>query len=265
VSEQPGSARILDIDQNIQNSSEVTLVSTQTTHEYLAFIWRQYQQANRKVKSGLLDEIEKNTQMHRKAAIRLMKSKSEPQFRRGAGKSINSYTDASKSLLKKLWKAMGFLGSVRLIGTIKISISQWDNPNLDDYSKMELVTMSASTIERVLKDEKAILRRRCNTGTTRSVSKPKVEIPIRDLSNKPTVPGHCEIDCVAHCGGSLTGEHIWTLTVTDIISGHTECEAMIAKNGLQVELALYKIEMRLPFPLLALYMDNGSEFLNGNI
>jgi hypothetical protein len=78
-----------------------------------------------------------------------MKSKSEPPFRRGAGKSINSYTDASKSLLKKLWKAMGFLGSVRLIGTIKISISQWDNPNLDDYSKMELVTMSASTIESV--------------------------------------------------------------------------------------------------------------------
>jgi hypothetical protein len=79
------------------------------------------------------------------------------------------------------------------------------------------------------------------------------------------VPGHCEIDCVAHCGGSLTGEHIWTLTVTDIISGHTECEAMIAKNGLQVELALYLIEQRLPFPILALYMDNGSEFLNGNI
>lgn len=265
MSRQPEDARILDIDQNIQNSQEVTLVSTQAIHEYLALIWKQYQEMNKKGKSKLLDEIEKNTEMHRKAAIRLMKSKSEPKFKRGSGKSVNSYSDASKVFLVKLWKDMGYLGSVRLKGAIPIWIEHWDNKDLDDYSRMELKTMSVSTIERTLKEEKANLRRRLNTGTKRSDSKPKVEIPIRDLSEKPTELGHCEIDCVAHCGGSLTGSHVWTLTLTDIVSGQTECEALLAKNGFEVELALREIEKRLPFKIIALYMDNGSEFLNGNI
>jgi hypothetical protein len=43
VSEQSGNARISDIDQNIRNSSKVFLVTSQPTHECLAFILRQYQ------------------------------------------------------------------------------------------------------------------------------------------------------------------------------------------------------------------------------
>lgn len=265
MNEQPENARILDTYQNIQNSQEVAPVSIQATHEYLALIWKQYQEASWTEKSRLLDEIVKNTNMHRKAATRLMNKKSKPQFKRGAGKTVNAYSDASKVFLKKLWKDMGYLGSVRLKGAIPIWIEHWDNKDLDDYSRIELKTMSVSTIERTLKEEKANLRRRLNTGTKRSNSKPKVEIPIRDLSEKPTELGHCEIDCVAHCGGSLTGSHVWTLTLTDIISGQTECEALLAKNGFEVELALREIEKRLPFKITTLYMDNGSEFLNGNI
>ena len=53
--------------------------------------------------------------------------------------------------------------------------------------------------------------------------------------------------------------------MTDIFSGTTECEALAAKTGIAVMEALHRIEDRLPFKIIALYMDNGSEFLNEDV
>lgn len=248
-----------------QNIPEVDLVSAQAVREYLILIWRQYQEASKALKSQLLDEIVKNTGIHRGSAKRLMSRRQEPEFKRGKGQSVNSYRDMSKKLLIELWKDMGHLGAVRMKGAIAAWIDKWQHPELDDYLRFELLKMSASTIERALKEEKAKLRRRLNTGTKSSGHKHKTSIPVRDLGQRPQVPGHCEIDCVAHCGGSLSGEHIWTLTLTDIVTGHTENEALQYKNGWEVKLALERIEARLPFPLIALYIDNGSEFLNDDV
>jgi len=164
-----------------------------------------------------------------------------------------------------MWKDMGYLGARRMKAAIPKWIGKWENPNADDLVRGELKMMSESTIERSLKEEKARFRRLRNTGTKRSTSKIKTVIPIRDLGFEPTEPGHCEIDCVAHCGGSLSGEHIWTLTVTDIVTGITENEALQFKTGFEVMQALHRIEDRLPFKVIALYMDNGSEFLNQDV
>ena len=265
LSEQHEQTKILDVDQNIQNYLEVKPVSTQAVREYLLLLWKQYQEANRKLKSKILDEIVKNTGMHRCSAKRLMGKTIQPAFKRGRGKSSNIYSDGSKEILAILWKDMGYLGAVRMKAAIPAWIEYWEHKDLDDLIKHELKTMSASTIERTLKKCKSELRRKLNTGTQRSDSKAKTMIPIRNLEKKPNVIGHCEIDCVAHCGGSLSGSHIWTLTVTDIVSGHTECEALEKKNGFEVQKALHKIEDRLPFILISLYMDNGSEFINSDV
>ncbi|MCI5127130.1 MAG: hypothetical protein D3907_01240, partial [Candidatus Electrothrix sp. AUS3] len=223
-------------------------------------------EGNRALKSKLIDEVQKNTGMHRKSILRLMNKKSKPQFKRGKGKSINSYSDEAKKLLIDLWVAMGRLGAVRMKAAIPLWIGSWKHKGLDnDYVKFELKSMSASTIERALKAEKAKHKRLLNTGTKPSASKSKVAIPIRDLENQPTEVGHCEIDCVAHCGGNLSGNHAWTLTLTDIVSGTTANRAMESKNGLEVENALYDMEKQLPFKIKCLYMDNGSEFINGNL
>lgn len=240
-------------------------MSIQAVREYLALLWHQYQGANRVTKAQLLDEITKNTGMHRGSAKRLMSRSTAPTFRRGKGKSVNSYSDKSRRLLKALWKDMGYMGALRMRSAVQFWLKFWQHPELDDYTRHELTLMSESTLERSLKNDKANFRRRSNTGTKPAKSKMKTLIPIRDLGVFPTVPGHCEIDCVAHCGGSLTGDHNWTLTVTDILTGHTENEAMESKNGFEVMLALHRIEDRLPFKIIALYMDNGCEFLNEDV
>ena len=71
-----------------------------------------------------------------------------------------------------------------------------------------------------------------------------------------------EIDLVAHEGGNAVGEHAYTLTVTDIATGWTENRSVRNKAQKWVVAALGDIEKVLPFPLLGVDSDNGSEFIN---
>jgi hypothetical protein len=117
-------------------------------------------------------------------------------------------------------------------------------------------------MDRYLKAAKAELNRKINTGTRRGLKKMITKIPIRNLGEKPNELGHCEVDSVAHCGDSMSGTFAWTITLTDIMSGWTECETVWGKHAKDVVKALKKIEERLPFAIRCLYFDNGGEFLN---
>lgn len=108
--------------------------------------------------------------------------------------------------------------SVRLKSAIPIWIGHYPIELKDDL-RAELMGISVSSIERFLKPAKAELRRKHNTGTRRGVRTLVTQVPIRDCSIDIEVPGHCEIDCAAHCGGSLTGLFAWTLNFTDICTG----------------------------------------------
>jgi hypothetical protein len=56
-----------------------------------------------------------------------------------------------------------------------------------------------------------------------------------------------------------------TLVATDVATGWTECQAIWGKGQAAVVEALERIRDRLPFPLLGLDSDNGSEFLNAHL
>ena len=71
-----------------------------------------------------------------------------------------------------------------------------------------------------------------------------------------------EIDLVGHEGGTAIGEHAYTLTVTDIATGWTENRSVPNKARKWVIAALADIAKVLPFPLLGIGSDNGSEFIN---
>ena len=75
-------------------------------------------------------------------------------------------------------------------------------------------------------------------------------------------PGFCEVDLVAYCGASAEGASLHTLVPTDVATSWTECVATAKKGQRAVVAALQEARRRLPFPLLGLDSDNGSEFLN---
>jgi len=90
----------------------------------------------------------------------------------------------------------------------------------------------------------------------------KNQIPICTEHWDISRPGFVEADTVAHCGNSLAGDFVWSLTMTDILTGWTECRATWNKGSTGVIRQVQEIEKALPFPLLGFDCDNGSEFLN---
>lgn len=71
-----------------------------------------------------------------------------------------------------------------------------------------------------------------------------------------------EIDTVAHCGRSADGDFINSLNITDIRTQWTETVALIGKAQKRIMNGLDAIIARLPFSIIALDPDNGSEFIN---
>jgi hypothetical protein len=74
-----------------------------------------------------------------------------------------------------------------------------------------------------------------------------------------------EIDLVAHCGDSTRGEYLNSLDMVDVKSRWTEFLGLINRSQATVSAAIQACRARLPFPLLGLDSDNGSEFINHDL
>ena len=118
--------------------------------------------------------------------------------------------------------------------------------------------------DRRLRAQKSERKRRVY-GRTKPGSLLKHPIPVKTDSWDVTSPGFSEIDLVAHCGNSGEGEFAHTLNLSDIHSGWTESRALLGKSQVAVQQALDEIEGVLPFRLLGVDSDNGSEFINWHL
>jgi hypothetical protein len=238
-------------------------VGLDAVRQYLSLLWRRYQRLRRREdKSVVLDEIVRNLCIHRKSATRLMCSRTEPKQGRGAAPRRRRYSEWAEEHLKRLWRKMGYLGSVRLKAALPDWLPYYDE--CDATVKGELVAMSARTIERLLRAEKAALRRRFNTGTRRGKTL-VTTVPLRNFDRRPETPGHIESDTVCHCGDSLSGSFVRSVTAVDLVVGWTEVDAIEKVNGVAVRTALEAMEKRFPVAFKGLYFDNGCEFINHDV
>ena len=175
--------------------------------------------------------------------------------------------DVVKTLVR-LWKLLNYLCGKRLVAILPELISrleQFGELQLPAVTKEKLLQISASSIDRLLQPE-----RRKHQLRQRSHTKPgtllKHQIPIRTFAEwDEQQPGFAEIDLVAHDGGLALGDFCQTLDLTDVCTGWTELEAVPNKAQVWVFEAIQRIRERLPFPLLGLDSDNGSEFINGQL
>ena len=69
-------------------------------------------------------------------------------------------------------------------------------------------------------------------------------------------------DPVAHCGWTGAGPFLYTLTLVDVATGWVSCAGLRDKRAQTVLAAVRRLQARLPFKLLGLDSDSGSEFLN---
>jgi hypothetical protein len=133
---------------------------------------------------------------------------------------------------------------------------------IDADIEAQLTKLSPATIDRLLEPARRVGGRK-PISTTRPGSRLKSSIPLRTFADwQENQPGFLEIDTVAHCGESAEGFYLTTLCGVDVASGWTECFPVFGKWQVRVRQAVHRIRHNLPFPLLGVDSDNGSEFIN---
>jgi hypothetical protein len=239
-------------------------VTRSSIREYVGAMQPRYLKATKNEKGGMLDEFTKVTGLHRKAAIRLLRRQNRHP---GAGQRgrKKSYGPEVFSALKVIWEASDRLCSKRLkpfLPEMVRVMRRKGELQVNAAVEAQLCRMSSSTIDRLLKPSRKRGGRRGLT-TTKPGNLLKHMIPIRTFADwTENKPGYMEIDLVAHCGGSTEGNYLYTLCAVDVASGWTECLPVRGKNQIRVRSSVHRMRLRLPFDLLGIDSDNGSEFIN---
>ena len=238
-------------------------MSYQAIKEYLVVLLSRYQNAGKKKKSALLDEAVAQTGLSRKHLIRVLALPPEVVARK---KPSGRHAKYPKELLlehvKQLWIGMERISARRMKAGFADWLGFYEHPEFTTQVRLMLERMSASTLDRFL----CILRKDARASRGLSTTCParfmKNRVPINTLDHKIDKPGFTQADTVAHCGTSAAGPFANTLTLTDIDSTWTENRALFTKKGYEVRKCFVDIKKALPFDLLAINVDSGSEFLN---
>jgi len=233
--------------------------------KYLCRMKKRYVQSTREEKGRLLDEMEAVTELHHKSLIRLMNGSLERtprQKQRGC-----TYGPEVSYALSVIGESFDYLCAERLTPNLV-----WMANHLAIHGEMvvspplleKLGQISIPTVQRILgripRDKPRLPRQ----GPQRD-RKLTQGIPMRRIPWNEQQPGHLETDLVHHCGLSASGEYVCTIQTIDVATAWSELRAVLGRSYLVMEDAFRYILARLPFLLLELHPDNGSEFFNHHL
>ncbi len=227
-----------------------------------------YKRAGRMGKGVILDELCATTGWHRNHARKALTQALRPRLVRPRRPRPPTYGVEVVVALRFCWAVLGAPTGKRLapvMGELVATLRRFEELDVSDEVAAALVRMSAATMDRRLAVDRAAMTLR-GRSHTKPGSLLKDAIAIRTWAQwDDAVPGFVEIDLVGHEGGNAVGDHAYTLTVTDIATGWTENRSVPNKARKWVVAALEDIAKILPFPLLGVDSDNGSEFINHHL
>jgi hypothetical protein len=240
-------------------------MSLKSKKELIKKVKERYLKANKQVKGKILDELEVNTEMNRKYLINRLSPKIDLDYVNPINKKKRErYGPEVIAKLKDIWELFDYPCGQNLAPMLAEHIETLERFKEMNFSleiKKKLLTISSSTIDRRLKRSKRFKKGKV-FSTTKPGSMLKKNIPIKTSSWNEKRIGFGELDTVAHCGDSASGEFIFSLTYTDIVTQWTESVAVMGKSQIRIKEGLDDIERRLPFLLLGIDPDNGGEFIN---
>jgi len=238
-----------------------------TKKELISTIKPRYLKSNKSEKSKILDEFCQNTGYNRKYVIKILQADYDNNRVKIIGRKPRKkiYTNEVILLAIKIWELLEYPCGQRLKGALSPmidSLIRCDELKISDDLRNKLSTISTKTLDRRLKKERTLKRLNRNRGTTRHGSLLKSSIPIRITNWDTSKVGFMEMDTVAHNGGNPSGEFIYSLDMVEIYSSWTEQYAVMGKGETGVVKAVKTVQNELPFALLGLDSDSGSEFIN---
>jgi hypothetical protein len=247
---------------SLEGMMSVEEMTIDERRKYLRLMKPRYVKAGRSEKGQLLDEMEKMTGLDRKTLIRLMKGNLERKRRsRERGAKYGPEVDDALRVIDEsfdgicaerltpnlVWMARHLSGHGELVA----------GPALLEQLEQVSVSTVARRLARVRQDQPRLPRKKPRPRNPWLQNIPMLRLPW-DL----TEPGHFEVDLVHHSGPSTVGEYVCTLQMIDVLTGWSERWAVLGRSYLVMEDGFRGILQRLPFPVLELHPDNGSEFFN---
>jgi hypothetical protein len=237
-------------------------MSLQERRKYLRIMQRAYETAQRSERGRLLDTLQAATGLDRKTLIRLMASdlKRRPR-QRERGQTYRRDVDQA---LRVIAESYDFICAERLAPNLVALAEQLASHAelyLSEPLRQQLATISVSTVKRRLaqfrRDEPFWPRRPPQPPAGLSQS-----IPMRRIPWNERQPGHFEVDLVHHAGPHAEGQYVHTLQMVDVATGWSERVAVLGRAYLVMADGFRRCQARLPFRVVELHPDNGSEFLN---
>jgi hypothetical protein len=257
-------------------------ISMKARREMVEAVAGRYQSSGKKEKGAILDEFVATSGYCRWQASYVLRwwgrkiwvddkkvlVVGAPRKKKGPRVRAPVYDERAVAVLKKVWKVMDYICGKRLapvLGEMTELLERAGEIRCASDTMEKLSKMSAATIDRLLRPE-----RKKHELKGRSRTKPgtllKHQIPIRTFAEWDDArPGFVEIDLVSHEGGCAAGDFCHTLDLTDVATTWTETAAVRNKSQERVFKALKNLKENLPFPLVGIDSDNGSEFINHNL
>lgn len=233
-------------------------MSETSTEEYTRKMRARYARlTGRKARGRLLDEFIQITGWDRKHANKVLLGTRRRKGRQGKRGAPRKYGEDLVAALKTCWLAMEQPCGKRMKDMLPLWAGHLD---CGEAVRGQLRGIGAASIDRLLRGFKAVAGKKVRPPKPASAVKALVEVRARSWDTTET--GWTEVDTVAHCGGDMGGDFIWTLTSVEISSGWTELRA-VWNRGRQASFeALESIWESQPFDLVGVDSDNGGEFLN---
>jgi hypothetical protein len=231
-------------------------------YKYLRKIQPLYEKADRKQKGQYLDEMVAITGRNRDYLTHILKGPLKRQQRQR--QRTRTYQADFDRVLRSIYESYDHICAERLhpnLLQMAEQLAHHGEVTLTQKLRSQLATVSLSTVRDRLRqyrqDEPWTPRR-----PPRSPNPFLQDIPMQRLPWDIDTPGYFEVDLVHHCGTSAHGEYVHTLQMIDVFSGWSERVAILGRSFRVVEAGFKRILERLPFPIIGLHPDNGSEFFN---
>lgn len=234
--------------------------------KYLKLMKPRYQQAKRGERSRLLSEMQEVTGLHRKSLLRLLHASSLTRKKRTTPRK-RIYGLAVEQVILVVWESLDYVCAERLTPVLLSTaqhLAHFGSVRLSREVEQQLGQISEATVTRLLRKHRQRKQHLPRKGPERA-NQARKEVPMKRIGWDTTEPGHFEVDLVHHSGESTAGEYAHTLQMIDVATGWSERVAVLGRGQTAMEAGFRRIMERIPFAILELHPDNGSEFFNQHL
>jgi hypothetical protein len=241
-------------------------MSVNERRKYLKRMHVRYVAAKRRERSQLLTEMEQVTGLHRKSLTRLMHAPSLERKRRASPRS-RRYGLEVERVIVRVWESRDYICAERLTpGLLRMAqhLARFEPLGLTARVEEQLATISRARVARILRKYRSRMVRLPQKGAERANQAPK-GVPMGRIPWQTSEAGHFEVDLVYHSGESTAGLDGHTIQLVDVATGWSERVAVMGRGQAAMEGGFRRILERVPFAMLELHADNGSEFFNQHL